>query len=164
MCPRQRRGDRPVPSAGLCTTRLFLAGCLVALAWSAGQAARQPPVLIRFEIGDGSGPVRAGVDLPLVHRVAGGRPSHYRVSRRADFEGAQWASYREQPTWRFVPTGAEPACGAAGGGSAIRLYFQVRTVLGEEVKIQDGRRVLIPLTAVSNVLSAAACVFAPTRS
>jgi hypothetical protein len=40
----------------------------------------------------------------------------------------------------------------------VRLYFQVRVLLGEEVRVVDGRRVLSPHSAESNVQTATTCV------
>jgi hypothetical protein len=40
----------------------------------------------------------------------------------------------------------------------LRLYFQVRAVLGQDIRVIQGQRVLVPTTSESNVLSGELCV------
>lgn len=122
------------------------------------QDPRQLPVVVQFAAGEPFGVAPEGSEVPLLHRVAGARPTHFRVSRRTDFGGASWRPYHERPTWQATRAGVEAPCRDRAEGSLVRLHFQVRTVLGEQVRVVDGRRVLTPLTLESNVLSAAVCV------
>ena len=121
-------------------------------------AAPQPPVLTVFSINGGADTVSAAVpSVALVHTVVGARPSEYRISRRADFAGAPWLPYVPTPAVRdWYDAGGEP-CAAARGSRRVTLYLQVRSNLGEEVRIVDGQRQLVPARVESNVLRATIC-------
>lgn len=126
--------------------------------------APQPPVLTAFSINGGVDTVSAtALTVTLVHTVVGTLPTEYRVSRRADFAGARWLAYA--PTLQisdwYDATGE--ACGPGRGGGAgrgshrVTLYMQVRANVGEEVRIIDGQRQLVPARVESNVLRATIC-------
>ena len=132
--------------------------CLLLLARvSAAQRVLQPPVLIAFAISDSAVTAAAGQPLQLSHRSVGARPTHYRVSQRADFSGAPWLSYEPQLLWQGAPAAGSP-CSGRQGGMRLRLYLQVRVVLGQEVRIVDGQRTLVPMAADSNVLTDDICI------
>ncbi|MCC7132750.1 MAG: hypothetical protein IT352_08895 [Gemmatimonadales bacterium] len=116
---------------------------------------RQPPVILSFSADSAA---TTGGEVPLAVRLAGGRPTHYRLALRADFRDAAWLPYRERLSWRAIRTGAEPPCPGRTGGSAVRLYLQVKAALGDQIEVVDGKRVLRPTAAESNVQSAPVCV------
>lgn len=121
------------------------------------QSTAQPPVLLAFSLGDSVHRAHAGQSLPLHHRVVGTAPSHYRVSTRADFAGAPWLPYTPPLRWDARPVGALP-CPARTNGSLVRVHLQVRAVLGQDVRVIDGQRSLVPVTVESNVLADSTCV------
>lgn len=138
----------------------FVGCCLLLLARvSAAQHVAQPPVLIGFAISDSAVTAAPGQPLQLSHRSVGARPTHYRVSQRANFSGAPWLSYEPQPLWHGAPSAGSP-CPGHQAGTLLRLYLQVRVVLGQEVRIVDGQRTLVPTAADSNVLTDDICIAA----
>jgi hypothetical protein len=120
--------------------------------------ATQPPVLTGFAINGGAETVvRSDEFVSLDHTVVGSRPSDYRVSHRADFSGAEWVPYTSAPRmkdWNAVPG---DVCDANGTSRRITLFFQVRAPAGMEMRIVDGRRVMAPSRAESNVLRDTIC-------
>lgn len=137
---------------------LVLAGCP---GTAAGQSApNRPPVLVSFSLNGEAGSARAGDKLALVHTAVGPRPREYRVSTRADFVGAPWLAYEIRPLWDASGQPTHPGC--EGGGpepaATLQVYFQVRVVLGEEIRIVNGQRTLVPLTLDSNVLTDSICL------
>lgn len=124
-----------------------------------GQRAReQPPVLTAFSINGGVDTVLAtDPSVAIVHTVVGARPSEYRVSRRADFTGARWEPYAAPLTVRGWYDPAGPACSSNRPSHRVTLYFQVRATLGEEVRVVDGQRQIVPARVESNVLRATVC-------
>lgn len=121
------------------------------------QSSAQPPVLLSFSLGDSASRTRVGQTLALHHRIVGTPPSHYRVSPRADFAGASWLPYGQQLHWDAQPAGTMP-CPDRASGSLVRVHLQVRAVLGQDVRVVAGQRVLVPLTVESNVLADSTCV------
>ena len=120
----------------------------------------QPPVLTAFAINSGADTVSAAVSVVrLDHTVVGTRPSEYRVSHRADFAGAAWLPYVAAPTLRDWYDAAGEWCDATHTARRIVLHLQVRASVGEEVKIVDGQRQLVPARVESNVLRATVCAF-----
>jgi len=125
---------------------------------AAAQRAGQPPVLTAFSINAGSDTVSASaVGVALVHTVVGTPPSDFRVSRRADFLGARWEPYVEMPILRDWYDPAGEACDATRPSHRLTLYLQVRSTVGNEVRIVDGQRQLQPARIESNVLRASIC-------
>lgn len=124
---------------------------------SAAQHAPQPPVLIAFAINDSATVADPRQPVQLSHRSVGAHPTHYRVSERADFSGAPWLSYEVQPHWQRAPISGSP-CPGRPTGLLLRLFFQVRVVLGQEVRVVDGQRTLVPTVADSNVLTDDICI------
>lgn len=121
-------------------------------------AAMQPPVLTAFSINGGADTVSAAApSVALVHTVVGAKPSEYRISRRADFAGAPWLPYVSAPAVRDWYDAGGESCAAARGSHRVTLYLQVRSNLGEEVRIVDGQRQLMPARVESNVLRATIC-------
>ena len=122
----------------------------------------QPPVVTVLTINGGAETISSTEALvSLVHTIVGTRPSEYRVSHRADFEGASWLGYTDRITMRnwFDPTG--PSCDASHPSHRVTLYFQVRSTLGTEVKVIDGQRQVVPARVESNVLKASVCARTP---
>ena len=120
----------------------------------------QPPVLTAFAINSGADTVSAAVSVVrLDHTVVGTRPSEYRVSHRADFAGAAWLPYVAAPTLRDWYDAAGEWCDATHTARRIVLHLQVRASVGEEVRIVDGQRQLVPARVESNVLRATVCAF-----
>ena len=118
----------------------------------------QPPVLTAFSINGGVDTVLAtDPSVALVHTVVGARPSEYRVSRRADFSGARWEPYTAPLSIRDWYDPAGPACSSNRQSHRVTLYFQVRATLGEEVRVVDGQRQIVPARVESNVLRATVC-------
>ena len=130
-----------------------------------GDGSRQPPVLTTFGINGGAESVSATAPaVTLTHTVVGARPSDYRVSRRADFAGAQWLSYAPAPLVRDWYDGRGATCETMRGSHLVTLFFQVRALVGEEVRIVDGLRQLRPAHVESNVLRASICARAARPS
>lgn len=117
----------------------------------------QPPVLVLFAINDSAARVNRTDAVVLSHRVVGARPTHYRVSTRADFSDAAWTDYLPAATWNGARSGGAP-CGDGNAGTLLRLFFQVRTIAGQEVRIVSGHRTMVPVHIESNVLGDAICV------
>ena len=124
--------------------------------------APQPPVLTAFSINAGADTVSAAAPtVSLMHTVVGTTPNEYRVSRRADFAGAPWRPYAPTPAIRDWYDATGEPCGGVGGARReshqVTLYLQVRANVGEEVRIIDGQRQLVPARVESNVLRATIC-------
>jgi hypothetical protein len=125
---------------------------------SAQGVKQQPPVLTAFSINSGADSASsADGDVALTHTVVGARPTEYRVSHRADFAGARWAPYAAPLTIRDWYDASGAACGAAQSSHRVTLYLQVRANVGEEMRIVDGQRRLVPASIESNVLRATIC-------
>ena len=136
----------------------ILAGHAAARALSAQAAAPQPPVLTAFSINGGVDTVSAtAATVTLVHTVVGTAPTEYRVSRRSDFAGAPWLPYAPSPAIRDWYDATGEACDPRRGSHRVTLYLQVRARVGEEVRIIDGQRQLVPARVESNVLRATIC-------
>jgi hypothetical protein len=141
---------------------LVVAGWTPSRVVSAQTSAPQPPVLTSFSINSGADTVSAiAPTVMLVHTVVGTPPSEYRVSRRADFVGAPWVSYVPTPAIRDWYDAAGEACGPRHDSHRVTLYLQVRANLGEEMRIVDGQRQLVPARVESNVLRASICARLP---
>jgi hypothetical protein len=124
--------------------------------------APQPPVLTAFRINGSADTVSAtAATVALVHTLVGTTPTEYRVSRRSDFAGARWLPYTSVLAIRdwFDETGE--ACGQRRGSHRVTLYLQMRASVGEEVRIVDGQRQLVPARVESNVLRASICALTP---
>lgn len=121
------------------------------------QSAAQPPVLLSLSLGDTASRVHPGQSLVLHHRVVGTAPSHYRVSTRADFAGAVWLPYSVPLRWE-ARAGTSTPCPDRVPGALARVHLQVRAVLGQDVRVVDGQRSLVPVTVESNVLVDSTCV------
>jgi len=120
--------------------------------------APQPPVLTAFSINGGADTVSSSAPtVTLVHIVVGATPTEYRVSRRSDFAGAPWLAYAPAPAVRDWYDQTGEACGLGRGSHRVTLYLQVRANVGEEVRIIDGQRQLVPARVESNVLRATIC-------
>src|SRR5437868_4171337 len=142
----------------LTVSAILIAGVLLP-AIASGQVVRQqPPVITAFSINAGADSVSAtDAAVSLTHTVVGARPSEYRVSHRADFAGARWMPYASLltiPDW-YDRSGA--ACVALHPSHRVTLFFQVRANVGEEVRIVDGQRQLVPASVESNVQRATIC-------
>ena len=126
---------------------------------ASGQAAKQqPPVLTAFSINAGADSVASSdVTIALAHTVVGARPTEYRVSHRADFAGAHWLPYSASLMIRDWYEASGTACAASHPSHRVTLYFQVRANVGEQLRIVDGQRQLVPASVESNVLRAAIC-------
>ena len=124
-----------------------------------GRGGEQPPVLTAFSINAGADTVSAAAPtLALTHTVVGTHPTDYRVSHRADFADARWLPYAPALVLReWDDTAGEP-CRGPGAAHRVTLYLQVRASVGEEVRIVDGQRQLVPARVESNVLRATICV------
>lgn len=110
-------------------------------------------MLTLFAINGGVDTVSASeASLVLTHRTVGTRPSEYRVSVRADFAGAPWVAYVDAPTLPNWYRADGEACGASRTSRRVTFFFQVRATIGEEVRIADGQRQLVPSRVESNVL------------
>lgn len=127
-------------------------------AQTGGPASPQPPVLTAFSINGGADTVSASAPtVRLIHTVVGTAPTEYRVSRRADFLGASWVSYVAAPAIRDWYDATGEPCGPRRDSHWVTLYLQVRANLGEEMRIIDGQRQLVPARVESNVLRATIC-------
>jgi len=141
--------------------------CLVVgrTAAPAQRAAEQPPVITAFAINAGSDSVSISEPaVALTHSVVGTRPSEYRVSHRADFAGARWEPYSASISLREWYDGAGPSCDASRPSHRVTFFLQVRATLGEEIRIVDGQRQLMPARVESNVLRATVCARAAPKS
>jgi hypothetical protein len=142
------------------TYQSFIAGILALVPVVAScQGTRQlPPVITAFTLNGGIDSVSATEPvLLLAHVIVGARPSEYRVSHRADFAGARWMPYAPPLTLRDWYDASGAGCIASHPSHRVTLYLQVRADVGEEVRIVDGQRKLVPATVVSNVLRATIC-------
>jgi hypothetical protein len=150
-----------MPAYTLSTARrLTIAAFLSAVAAIAsGQAAKQqPPVLTAFSLNGGVDSVSsAEASVALTHTVVGARPTEYRVSHRADFAGARWIPYAAPLTTRDWYDASGATCAASQPSHRVTLYLQVRANVGEEMRIVDGQRQLVPASVESNVLRATIC-------
>jgi hypothetical protein len=127
-----------------------------ACAW--GQKPKeQPPVLTAFSINGVDTVSAADLSVALVHTVVGARPSEFRVSRRADFAGARWEPYAVPLTLRDWYDPAGQTCDTNRPSHRVTLYLQVRATLGDEVRVVDGQRQIVPARVESNVLRATVC-------
>jgi hypothetical protein len=129
------------------------------------RVAGQPPVLTTFAINGGVDTVSsAEAVVTLDHALVGARPSEYRVSHRADFSGAAWIPYLAAPSLRDWYDASGAACDAKRPSHRVTFYLQVRASVGEEVRIVDGQRQLVPARVESNVLRATICAHEATSS
>jgi len=141
---------------------LYFAGLLLPAIVSGQGARQQPPVITVFTINGGADSVSAAdASVSLTHIVVGARPSEYRVSHRADFAGARWTPYAAPLTIRDWYDGSGAACVVSHPSHRVILFLQVRANVGEEVRIVDGQRQLVPASVESNVLRATICAHAP---
>src|SRR5512133_635495 len=146
-------------------SRLLIVGSLIPVIASGQGARQQPPVITAFTINAGADSVSAtDLAVSLTHTVVGAAPSEYRVSRRADFAGARWTPYVVPLTIRDWYDGSGAACHATRPSHRVTLFLQVRANVGEEVRIVDGQRHLVPASVESNVLRATICAHAPAGS
>jgi hypothetical protein len=148
------------PSTNYVARVLLLATFLNAIpAIASGQGAKaQPPVLTAFSINTGADTVSsADGAISLTHTVVGARPSEYRVSHRADFAGARWIPYAAPLTIRDWYDASGAACATGRASHRVTLYLQVRANVGEEMRIVDRQRQLVPASVESNVLRATIC-------
>ena len=139
---------------------ILLAGTLVGPPRTAlaQRSAEQPPVLTAFSINGGMDTVSTSdLTIALTHTIVGTRPSEYRVSHRADFAGARWELYPGAISMRdwYDPSG--PACDSTHTSHWVTFFLQVRATLGEEVRVVDGQRQLVPARVESNVLRRTVC-------
>jgi hypothetical protein len=147
-------------------SRLLIAWfAVIPVARLAGQSgASQPPVITSFSINGGADTVSATDPMViLVHAIVGTPPTEYRVAHRADFARAQWLPYAPTLQLRDWYDAAGESCDAARPSHRITLYLQVRSTVGEELRIVDGQRRLIPAHVESNVLRATICARVPGR-
>ena len=123
-----------------------------------GRPTAQPPVLTHFVVNAGADTVSSGsATVSLDHTVVVTRPTEYRVSHRADFSGAAWVPYATVATLRDWYDASGPACDPKRPSHRVTFYLQVRASVGEEVRIVDGQRQLVPARVESNVLRATIC-------
>jgi hypothetical protein len=153
-----------MPAYTRCSASVFLIAGLLssfpALASSQG-AKQQPPVLTAFSINAGADSVLTNdVSVTLTHIVVGARPSEFRVSHRADFAGAPWMPYTTPLSVRDWYDGSGATCTTSQASHRVTLYLQVRANVGEEVRIVEGQRQLVPANVESNVLRASICAHA----
>ena len=146
---------------------IWLAGTLVGrpCVALAQRAAEQPPVLTAFSINGGVDTVSTSdLLLTLTHTIVGTRPSEYRVSHRADFGGTRWEPYTPAISMRDWYDASGPPCDSTRPSHRVTLFFQVRATLGEEVRVVDGQRQLVPARVESNVLRAIVCARSVTKT
>lgn len=124
-------------------------------------ASRQPPVLTAFALNDGAATAVRDAPVVLAHSVAGTRPTSYRASARADFAGAVWLPYVRRPELAHVEPFTTPGCDVQGSTRRLRVFLQVRATLGDEMRIVNGQRSLVPVVVESNVLADSICIGAP---
>ena len=148
-----------------CARYLSLAWTLLgasSLRLAAQRPMEQPPVLTAFTI-DGGAAVVSATDtaIALTHSVVGAHPG--RVSREPPgrLQRREMASIHATPSVRdwYDPNGE--SCDATRPSHRVAYYFQVRTTLGEEVKVADGQRRIVPARVESNVLRATVCAYVP---
>jgi len=141
-----------------------VAACVARHDGRAQTAVPQPPVLTTFTINGGADTVSAtSATVTLVHTVVGTTPTEYRISRRSDFVGARWLPYASALAIRDWYDESGEACGSRRGSHRVTLYLQIRASVGEEVRIVDGQRQLVPARVESNVLRASICAIAPSE-
>jgi len=148
-------------------TALALAGFLITTPATgvAQRAPAQAPVLTAFSISGGTDTVSdSEPSIALVHTIVGTRPTEYRVSHRADFAGSRWEAYSGTLALRDWYDRSGPACNAIPSSHRVTLYLQVRATLGEEVRVVDGQRQLVPARVESNVLRATVCAHPVNKS
>jgi hypothetical protein len=120
--------------------------------------ATQPPVVTSFSINGGADSVSASAPVvTLGYAVVGTQPSEYRVAHRADFEGVRWLPYTSTLQLRDWYDRTGDACDTSRSSHRVTLYFQVRSTIGEELRIVDGQRRLMPAHVESNVVRATIC-------
>jgi len=125
--------------------------------------ARQPPVLTAFALNEGDAVSAASGPLRLSHTVVGTAPSGFRVSTRADFVGAVWMPYVPRLEVRPSAFATVPGCDAPASSRRLRLFLQVRSSLGDEVRVVNGQRTLTPVVAESNVMVDSICLSGSLR-
>ena len=130
---------------------------------SAPSPTRQPPVLTSFALNEGGTAAVASMPLRISHTVVGTAPSAFRISTRADFVGATWLPYLRQPEVQPSTFPSAPGCDAHGSARRLRLFLQVRSSLGDEVRIVNGQRTLAPVMAESNVMVDSICLSGSPR-
>lgn len=153
---------RMPPSSRRSTSVLFISGLLFCVpALASGQGAKQqPPVLTAFTINGGADTVSSSdALLTLTHTLVGAPPSEYRVSHRADFAGAPWTQYATPLSIRnwYDESGTSCTTSTSHVSHRVTLYLQVRAKVGDELRIVDGQRQLVPSNIESNVLRATIC-------
>ena len=139
---------------------ILLAGTLVGPPRTAlaQRSAEQPPVLTAFSINGGMDTVSTSdLTIALTHTIVGTRPSEYRVSHRADFAGARWELYPGAISMRDWYDASGAACDSTHTSHWVTFFLQVRATLGEEVRVVDGQRQLVPARVESNVLRRTVC-------
>jgi hypothetical protein len=120
----------------------------------------QPPVLTVFSINATAESVPASApSVSLSHTVVGAAPSEYRVSHRADFLGARWIPYAVPLTVRDWYDSSGSPCDGFRSSHRVTLYLQVRARVGEQIRIVEGQRQLVPANVESNVLRATICAY-----
>jgi hypothetical protein len=144
------------------SSRLILVAASLAVGAAAapGQARplQQPPVLTVFTINGGADSVSsAEPSVALTHTVVGATPSEYRVAHRADFAGGSWKPYKRALDVHDWYDATGESCFAPGPSHRVTLYLQVRATVGEEMRVVDGQRQLVPARIESNVLRATIC-------
>jgi hypothetical protein len=157
VASRRSHRARPV----LRTRRRLAAAPLLLLLADTWQ--RQPPVLTAFQLNDGAPAAKATEVLVAAHQAVGAAPSEYRISPRADFAGAPWLPYVPRPRLEGWDRHATPGCEAPPGSRRLRVYLQVRSHVGDEVRIVNGQRVLVPSMVESNVLLDSICLVPAPR-
>ena len=121
-------------------------------------------MLTQFVINRGADTISASEpSVALTHTVVGTRPSEYRISHRADFAGARWQPYATALSARDWYDDTGPACDPSRASHRVTLYLQVRATLGEEVRVVDGQRQLVPARVESNVLRATVCALGAAK-
>ena len=155
--PRRAR-----PSVAVFFALLLIEGSAVA---TAQRPSEQPPVLTAFSINGGADSILTSEPtIALTHTIVGTRPSEYRVSHRADFAGARWEPYAGTISMRDWYDASGPSCDSGRPARRVTFFLQVRTTLGEEVRVVDGQRQLVPARVESNVLRASVCARSPAKT
>lgn len=149
----------PRPLVVMLCSSVILSTHSVAAQRSDGPVAAPAPVLTQFSINDRAARVSATrTTLTLTHQLAGGVPTEFRVSARADFANTLWLPYvtpLRLAGWQPLVTGGAP-CGAAERGLLLRLFLQMRIARAGDESALRGQR-SVPRTE-SNVVSASVCV------
>jgi hypothetical protein len=133
-------------------------GCPVRAQASAA-APPQPPVLTAFSINGGADTVSAAAPtVTLVHTVVGTAPTGVPLSAVARTLSGRpgFPMRRHRPFGDWYDATGEP-CGPQRESHRVTLYLQVRATVGEEMRIIDGQRQLVPARVESNVLRATIC-------